>query len=147
MFATRRRVRCTIFTLTGALRSRARCAKDRERRRRIGAALSSSGLATEAIDNLTRESRERTYDAFSLLFLMSKAGEVQPLIKAIENHPDIGVRLAVIRLLAFSNHPDIISAFRSLAVRGSLPSEVRSALMEAIHQIGSQAHERTPAAG
>jgi len=117
-----------------------------ERRRRIGAALASSGLASEAIDNLTRESRERTYDAFSLLFLMSKAGEVQPLMRAIEDHPNIEVRLAVVKLLAFTNQPDITSALRSLAVRGSLPSEVRSAVMEAIHQISSQAQERTRAA-
>ena len=41
-----------------------------ERRRAIGAAIASSGLANEAIRNLTGESRDKTYDAFSLLFLM-----------------------------------------------------------------------------
>jgi len=39
-----------------------------ERRRRIGSAIASSGLANEAIRNLTGESRDKTYDAFSLLF-------------------------------------------------------------------------------
>src|SRR5712671_7207426 len=57
-----------------------------ERRRRIGSAIASSGLANEAIRNLTGESRDKTYDAFSLLFLMSKAGELQPLMRAIEEH-------------------------------------------------------------
>ena len=109
-----------------------------ERRRRIGAALASSGLATEAIDNLTRASRERTYDAFSLLFLMSKAGEVQPLMWAIEEHPNIEVRLAVVKLLALSGQHEVVPVFRRLAVRASLPSEVRSAVMEAIYQISSQ---------
>ncbi|MEA2204101.1 MAG: TubC N-terminal docking domain [Blastocatellia bacterium] len=110
-----------------------------ERRRRIGAALASSGLATEAIGNLTGESREKTYDAFSLLFLMSKAGEVQPLLRAIEEHSNIEVRLAVVKLLALSGQHDILPAFRRLAVRGSLPPEVRSSVMEAIYQISSQA--------
>ncbi len=109
-----------------------------ERRRRIGAALAGSGLASEAIDNLTRESRERTYDAFSLLFLMSKAGEVQPLMWAIEEHPNIEVRLAVVKLLALSGQHEVVPVFRRLAVRESLPSEVRSAVMEAIYQISSQ---------
>jgi len=109
-----------------------------ERRRRIGAALASSGLATEAIGNLTGESREKTYDAFSLLFLMSKAGEVQPLLRAIEEHSNIEVRLAVVKLLALSGQHDILPAFRRLAVRGSLPPEVRSSVMEAIYQISSQ---------
>jgi hypothetical protein len=109
-----------------------------ERRRKIGAALASSGLASEAIGQLMGESREKTYDAFSLLFLMSKAGEVQPLMRAIEEHPNNEVRLAVVKLLALSGQQEILPAFRRLAVRGSLPTEVRSAVMEAIYQISSQ---------
>ncbi len=109
-----------------------------ERRRHIGAALAGSGLAEEAIGNLTGESRDKTYDAFSLLFLMAKAGEVAPLIRAIESHPDNEVRLAVVKLLALSGQHEILPSFRRLAVRGSLPTEVRSAVMEAIYQISSQ---------
>ncbi|HEX9424106.1 MAG TPA: HEAT repeat domain-containing protein, partial [Pyrinomonadaceae bacterium] len=114
-----------------------------ERRRNIAAALNGSGLAAEAIQNLLGESREKTYDAFSLLFLMAKAGEIRPLLLTIEKHPDVAVRLSVIRLLTFSNQPDIIPAFRSLAVRASLPTEVRSAVMEAIYEISSNARENS----
>ena len=117
---------------------------DPERRRKIGAAIASSGLANEAIRNLTGESRDKTYDAFSLLFLMSKAGETQPLMRAIEEHPNIEVRLAVVKLLALSGQPDILPAFRRMAVRGSLPPEVRSAVMEAIYQITSQSPAEAP---
>ena len=117
-----------------------------ERRRNIGQALASSGLANDAVANLTGESRDKTYDAFSLLFLMAKAGEVQPLMKAIEDYPNVEVRIAVVKLLALSGQPEIIPAFRRLAVRGSLPSEVRSAVMEAIYQISSQARETAPSA-
>jgi TubC N-terminal docking domain len=120
-------------TFTRALRE-----ANGDRRRAIGASISSSGLANEAISNLTGESRDKTYDAFSLLFLMSKAGEVKPLMRAIEEHPNAEVRLAVIKLLALSGQPEVLSAFRRMAVRGSLPSEVRSAVMEAIYQITSQ---------
>jgi hypothetical protein len=109
-----------------------------DRRRQIGAAISASGLAGEAIGQLTGESREKTYEAFSLLFLMAKAGEVAPLVRAIEAHPNGEVRLAVVKLLALSGQKDILPAFRRLAVRGSLPTEVRSAVMEAIYQISSQ---------
>jgi hypothetical protein len=109
-----------------------------ERRRHIGAAINSSGLASEAISQLTGESREKTYEAFSILFLMAKAGEVQPLLRAVEGHPNNEVRLAVVKLLALSGQKEILPAFRRLAVRGSLPTEVRSAVMEAIYQISSQ---------
>ena len=115
-----------------------------ERRRKIGSAIASSGLAQEAIRNLTGESRDKTFDAFSLLFLMSKAGETQPLMRAIEEHANIDVRLAVVKLLALSGQPDILPAFRRMAVRGSLPPEVRSAVMEAIYQITSQTPAEAP---
>jgi HEAT repeat protein len=114
-----------------------------DRRRNIGAAVSNSGLAGEAISQLTGESRDKTYEAFSLLFLMAKAGEVQPLVRAIEAHPNNEVRLAVVKLLALSGQKEILPAFRRLAVRGSLPTEVRSAVMEAIYQISSS--QPTPA--
>ncbi|MDX6709295.1 MAG: hypothetical protein QOH96_311, partial [Blastocatellia bacterium] len=109
-----------------------------DRRRRIGSSLAGSGLAAEAIGHLTGEGREKTYDAYSLLFLMSKAGEVQPLVRAIEDHPSSEVRLTVVKLLALSGQHEILPYFRRLAVRGSLPSEVRSAVMEAIYQISNQ---------
>jgi HEAT repeat protein len=108
------------------------------RRRKIGAALASSGLASEAIGQLAGESREKTYEAFSLLFLMSKAGEVQPLLRAIEEHPNNEVRLAVVKLLALSGQQEILPTFRRLAASGSLPTEVRSAVMEAIYQISTR---------
>ena len=112
-----------------------------DRRRRIGAAFAGSGLASQAINCLAGESRELTYDAFTILFLMAKAGEVQPLIETIESHANIAVRLAVIKLLAFSNQTDVVAAFRRLAVRASLPAEVRSAVMEAIHDMGTVARQ------
>jgi HEAT repeat protein len=109
-----------------------------DRRRRIGTALATSGLAADAIGSLVGEGRDKTYEAFSLLFLMSKAGEVQPLVRAVEEHPDQEVRLAVVRLLALSGQQEILPYFRRLAVRGSLPTEVRSAVMEAVYQISNQ---------
>ena len=117
-----------------------------DRRARIGAAIAESGLADQAINNLTGESRDRTYDAFSLLFLMSKSGELNPLLRAIEEHPSTEARLAVVKLVALSGQPEVLPAFRRMAVRGSLPPEVRSAVMEAIYQISSQpAGEGQPA--
>jgi hypothetical protein len=74
-----------------------------------------------------------------VVFLMVKAGEVQPLVRALENHQDLEVRLTAITLSATSGHPDTIAVFRRVAVRASLPSEVRSAAMEGLHQITANA--------
>jgi HEAT repeat protein len=135
------RALCDLNTDRSASLTRALREAKADRRRRIGAAFASSGLASQAINNLAGESREVTYDAFTTLFLMAKAGEVQPLIETIENHSNIAVRLAVIKLLAFSNQSEVLASFRRLAVRSSLPSEVRSAVMEAIHDMGASSRQ------
>jgi HEAT repeat protein len=106
-------------------------------RRDIGAALAGSGLVDEAIEDLMGDSPENSYSAFSFLFLVAKAGEVQPLVQVIRNHPSIELRLTVIKLLASSGDAEIIPAFRRLTT-GSLPAEVGTAILEAINQLGSQ---------
>jgi hypothetical protein len=75
-----------------------------QRRRNIGAAIAASGLASEAINNLIGESREDTYDALAILFVMAKTGEVGPLLQALEVHRDDEVGQAVTRLLTLSGH-------------------------------------------
>lgn len=112
-----------------------------DRRRKIGAALAGSGLVVDAINNLKGESHQNLYGAFSLLFLVAKAGEVQPLISVVEDHPSIELRLALIELLALSGEAEIVPVFRRLAASSTLPSEVRSAVMDAIYQISSRARE------
>lgn len=102
-----------------------------EERRRIGAALADSGLLYEAIDDLMAENHESCYGAFSLLFLVAKAGVVEPLITVIEKHPSLDLRLAVIRLLASSNEQDVALALARLAANPSLAPEIRSAAAEA----------------
>lgn len=70
-----------------------------DQRRRIGNALADSGLLYEAIDDLKAENHESCYRAFSLLFLVAKAGVVEPLISVIENNPTSDLSLALISLL------------------------------------------------
>jgi HEAT repeat protein len=111
-----------------------------EERRNIGAALVGSGLADHAVDTLTGDNQENVYGAFSLLFLVAKAGEAAPLMRVIEDHPNIQLRLAVIKLLALSGEPRITTALFGLAQRSSLPLEVRSAVREAIFQISRETY-------
>ena len=112
-----------------------------QRSRQIGSSLAASGLASDALRSLAGSSREKTHEALALLFLMAKAGEIKPLMSTIEEGQNLEIRLAVINLLALSGRAEIIPPFRRLAVRGSLPAEVRSAVMEAIYQMSSQQRE------
>jgi HEAT repeat protein len=108
-----------------------------EERRRIGSALADSGLLFEAIDDLMAENHESSYGAFSLLFLVAKAGVVEPLSTVIEKHPSLDLRLAVIRLLATSGEPGVVSTLQRLASNDTLAPELRSAAAESANQLRS----------
>lgn len=103
-----------------------------EERRRIGTALADSGLLYEAIDDLKAENYESCYGAFSLLFLVAKAGVVDPLILVIQQNPSLELSLALMRLLASSGEPDVIPAFQQLAANTSLAPEIRRVATEAL---------------
>ena len=106
-----------------------------EERRRIGSALADSGLLYEAIDDLMAENHENCYSAFSLLFLVAKAGVVEPLSSIIEKHPSLDLSLAVIRLLASSGEPEVASTLERLAANTALAPELRSAAAESVNQL------------
>jgi HEAT repeat protein len=107
------------------------------KRRQIGTALADSGLLYEAIDDLMAENHESCYGAFSLLFLVAKAGVVEPLSTVIEKHPSLDLSLAVIRLLASSGEPEAVPALQRLAANDSLAPELRSAATEAAAQLSA----------
>ena len=104
-----------------------------EERRRIGTALADSGLLYEAIQDLKAENHESCYGAFSLLFLVAKAGVVEPLSTVIEKHPSLDLSLAVIRLLASSGEPKVVTTLQRIASNTGLAPELRSAAAESIN--------------
>jgi hypothetical protein len=103
-----------------------------EERRRIGNALADSGLLYEAINDLMAENHESCYGAFSLLFLVAKAGVVEPLSSVIEKHPSLDLSLAVIRLLTSSGEPKVASTLERLAANSSLAPELQLAAAEGV---------------
>ena len=88
-----------------------------EQRRRVGTALTGSGLAAEAMANLNQVGSEEMYRSLSLLFLLAKAGEIQPLLGVIESNKNVPLRLALIKLLSTSGNEDVLTAFHRLAPR------------------------------
>lgn len=103
-----------------------------EERQQVGVALEASGLVDEAIRNLTGGNHGRSYRAFSLLFLVAKAGAIRPLLRIIESHENMELRLALIRLLGSSQPPDLVFQFQRLLANNSLPLELSNAVKEAV---------------
>lgn len=91
-----------------------------------------AGLAAQAISRLASEDRRHAYEAFSLLTLCAKAGEVQPILDTIECHRDIEVRLTCIRLLGLSLGPELGEQLARIASNGGVPERVRRAILETV---------------
>lgn len=67
---------------------------------------------------------------------MAKAGEIEPLLHAVESHASEEIQLSALKILSLSGNRDALSELRRLAVRSSLPISVRSAVMDAVYQLG-----------
>jgi HEAT repeat protein len=87
-------------------------------RERLGDALISSGLAGRALEDLGEGSRKEARDALHLLQLLIRTGQFKPLVTAIEEHRNVDVRRAVIKLLNLAGQAKIANeaAQRRLAL-------------------------------
>lgn len=103
--------------------------------------IATSGLVTEVVKNLVSTNPERSYEAYSMLFLMAKAGASQPLLHLIEGNPDEKVRLALIKLLSASGDSKALRGLIHIAATEALPPTVLSAALTAIDQLASQSDQ------
>jgi hypothetical protein len=94
-----------------------------------------AGIAKQAIDRLASADRRQAYEAFSMLSLLAKSNETEPLLEAIASHPDINVQLAATRLLGLAGKPAVAVQLRQLVVRDGLPEKVRTAILEVVYKI------------
>jgi HEAT repeat protein len=108
---------------------------DEESLKSVARACIKARMAAQAIDRLASEDRRQAYEAFSLLSLLAKAGEIAPLLDAIAEHRERNVQMAAIRLLGMTGGPEVAQNFRQLAVRDGLPEQVRTSLLEVVYKI------------
>jgi HEAT repeat protein len=116
---------------------------DAEKLQKVAQACIKAGMASQAIERLISEDRRLAYEAFSLLSLLAKSGEIEPLVDAICDHGEVNVRLAIVRLLGTSGGPEVATTLRHLAVRDGLPEKVRSSIMEAVYKMDQLAEVRS----
>jgi HEAT repeat protein len=106
---------------------------------KVASACLKAGMVGQAIDRVISEDRRLAYESFSLLSLLAKANQTEPILEAIESHPETSVRLALIRLLGNTGQPEVATQLRHLAVREGLPDKVSAALMEVVYKIDQTA--------
>ncbi|HVF44711.1 MAG TPA: HEAT repeat domain-containing protein [Pyrinomonadaceae bacterium] len=113
---------------------------DADAMRDVAQAAVKAGLTAQAISRLGTEDRRQAYEAFSLLTLCAKAGEVHPILDTVECHRDIEVRLTCIRLLGLSLTPELGEQLARIAGNGGVPERVRRAIIETMGSAAKREH-------
>lgn len=104
-----------------------------------------AGIVSQNIDRLANRDRRQGYEAFCLISLLAKAGMMAPILEAIENHQNMGVRLSVIHLLASTGDDSVFEQLQQIAGNDELAEELKIAAlneMYTIQQAGRREHER-----
>jgi HEAT repeat protein len=107
---------------------------DAESLRDIAQACIKAGIVSQGIDRLASSDRRQVYEAFSIVSLLAKANMIEPIVEAIENHPNLDLRLTAVRLLRTTGQPVVLEQLGQLAVREGMPEAVKVALLEALHK-------------
>jgi len=106
--------------------------------RAVAVACVKTGIATQAIQRLTSEDRRQAYEAFSLMTLLAKAKETQPILDVIENYGDNEIRLCAVRVLNVAGQADVAPKLRDLVAGDRMPESVRTAVFEVLFKLDQQ---------
>jgi HEAT repeat protein len=97
-----------------------------------------TGIYSQAVDRLTSEDRRQAHEAFSLFSVLAKAGETQPILDVIENHKELPVRLAALRVLSAAGRPEVAPRLRELVAVEGLTEDVRTSVLEVLYKLDNQ---------
>lgn len=103
---------------------------DRERLRLSAMACIDAGLVGYAFNRLLHEDRRQSTEAFAMIRLLVAAENYQPIIYAINNNPNLSVRLATIQALKTLKPADAMGELQVLLGNDKQPREVAEALNE-----------------
>jgi HEAT repeat protein len=107
---------------------------DAETLRHLASACVGAGLAGQALSRLASEDRRQAYEAFSLLSLVAKGGQSDMIIKVVEEHKDLNMRLAASRLLGLMGDAELDARLRRIALGAGVPEKLRTAILEAVYR-------------
>lgn len=103
--------------------------------RHAARAATEGGFAAHSFERLIHPDRKNAYEAFVLLSLLIKAGEVEPIFDAIKNHPNPLVKSAVLHLIKVTKDPKSLEILYNLLEDKNLPEALKKVVDETIEEI------------
>lgn len=91
-----------------------------------------SDLVDRSIDRLVHPDHKYAYEAFALIALLIKAGEIKEIFDAIENHRDKQVKLAILHVIKIAGDERTLPHLFTYVERNSLPEDLGNAVNEVI---------------
>ncbi|MDQ1613218.1 MAG: hypothetical protein QOG00_3149 [Pyrinomonadaceae bacterium] len=107
---------------------------DADTLRHLASACVGAGLAKQALSRLASEDRRQAYEAFSLLSVVAKGGQSDLILRAVEEHQDLNMRLAAARLLGLMGDAELDARLRRVALGANAPEKLRTAILEAVYR-------------
>jgi hypothetical protein len=98
---------------------------DEFRMRQAAHAALEADLVERTFDRLVHPDQKIAYEAFTLTALLIKAGETEKIFKAIENHRDEKVKLALLHTLSVVKDENTLPNLYALLEQNSIPKQIK----------------------
>lgn len=106
------------------------------RMRQSARAALEGGFVERSFERLVHPDRKYAYEAFVLLALMIKAGEVTPVFEALKNHPDANVKRAILHLIRVLKNHNALDGLYGLMEEKIISPELKDDVSKTIEEIG-----------
>lgn len=93
------------------------------------------GFVERSFDRLIHRDSKYAYEAFVLLSLIVKSGEVDGLIEAIKTHKDRRVSLAILHVFKISKDPNALAVLYNLIENNHIPLDIRAEVDKTISEM------------
>lgn len=106
------------------------------RMRQSARAAIESGFVEMSFDRLVHQDPRYCYEAFALMALLIRAGETGTVFQALENHPNMNVRKAILHVIKTTKDQKALEGLYSVLERNNLPLEMQEEVDKTIEEIG-----------
>jgi len=110
--------------------------KDEFRLRQAAKAALEADLVERSFDRLIHSDKKTAYEAFTFTALLVKAGETEEIFRAIENHRDKKVKLALLHVIKVVKDEATLPNLYTLLEQNSIPSEIKEKADDIIQSFG-----------
>jgi len=110
------------------------------RMKQAALAAKEADLVKRSLDRLIHQDQKIAYEAIALIALMIRAGEIKEILKAVENHPEKNVKLALLHVIGLTKEESTLENLYELLEKDDLTKELKEKIEQVI-----QSFELVPA--